>query len=254
MNLKGKTALVTGAAHRVGKAIALALAREGVSIIVHYGRSADAAQQTIGEITALGVEALPVQADLRDPAQIAALFQAVEDRFGHLDILVNSAASFVKQPFEDVTVDSWKDVMQANLRAPFLCSQHAARLMRAVQRPADEPALIVNIADLSGLQVRSGYVQHGISKAGLLHLTNISAHELAPDIRVNAIIPGPILPPPGVSPDSERWQQIGARVPLRRPGHPGHIGQTVVFLATNDYITGAAIPVDGGEHLIDPTR
>ncbi len=248
MQLENKVALVTGAAHRVGKAIALALAREGASIVVHYGSSAGPAQDTAREIEALGVRAIPVQADLSDPAQIDALFDAVAGAFGRLDVLVNSAASFVRQPFDDITLDDWKDVLQVNLRAPFLCSQRAARLMRSVERPPDQPALIVNIADLSGIFPWRGFVQHGISKAGIIHLTKVSAYELGPDVRVNAIAPGAILPPPGM--DAARWQQMGAQLPLKRTGSPDYVAQTVVFLAANDYITGALIPVDGGEHLI----
>lgn len=248
MQLTNTVALVTGGAHRVGQAIALALAREGAHIVVHYGRSARQARDTVGEIKSLGGRALSVQADLSDPAQIDTLFAAVADEFGRLDVLVNSAASFVRQPFDAVTLDDWKDVMQVNLRAPFLCSQRAARLMRSVKRPADQPALIVNIADLSGLFPWRSYVQHGISKAGLIHLTKVSAYELGPDVRVNAIAPGAILPPSDM--DAERWQQMGAQLPLRRTGHPDYVAQTVLFLAANDYITGALIPVDGGEHLI----
>jgi len=250
MDLQDKVAIVTGGAHRVGKAIALALAREGAHIVVHYGRSEAAARSTVAEIKSLGVRALPVQADLHDPAQIDALFRAVDEEFGRLDVLVNSAASFVKQPFDTIGLDDWKDVLQVNLRAPFLCTQRAARLMRRAERPAGEPALIVNIADLSGLYPWRGYAQHGVSKAGLIHLTKVSAYELAPEIRVNAIAPGAVLPPPGMDPRGETWQSLGARVPLRRTGHPDYVGQTVVFLARNDYITGALIPVDGGEHLV----
>ncbi len=250
MNLGDKIAVVTGGAHRVGKAIALALAREGAHVIVHYGSSEGAARDTVAEIRLLGVQAIAVQADLHDPAQIDALFQAVDEEFGRLDVLVNSAASFVKQPFDEIGLDDWKDVLQVNLRAPFLCTQAAARLMRRAKRPADEPALIVNITDLSGLYPWRGYVQHGVSKAGLIHLTKVSAYELAPDIRVNAIAPGAVLPPPGMDPHGETWQALGARAPLRRTGHPDYVGQTVVFLARNDYITGALIPVDGGEHLV----
>jgi NAD(P)-dependent dehydrogenase (short-subunit alcohol dehydrogenase family) len=254
MNLQGKVALVTGAAHRVGKAIALALAHEGAHIVVHYGSSEQAAQETAREIAALGVRAVPVQADLRDVAQIEGLFQAVQREFGRLDVLVNSAASFVKQPFDAITVDDWKNVMQTNLRAPFLCTQRAARLMRASSRPDDEPAAIVNIVDLSGIFPWRGFVQHGISKAGLIHLTQIAAYELAPGVRVNAVAPGAILPPPGMAPDSDAWRKLGERTPLARTGHPDYVGQTVVFLAQNDYITGAVIPVDGGEHLIGTVK
>lgn len=254
MELENKVALVTGSAHRVGKAIALALARQGAHIVVHYGTSEDEARDTVREIKSLGVDAISVQADLRNPDAIAALFETMQERFDRLDILVNSAASFVKQPFDQIGLDDWKDVFQANLRAPFLLSQRAARLMRATRRPADQPALIVNIADLSGVFAWRGYVQHGVSKAGLIHLTHVMARELAPGIRVNAIAPGLILPPPGMDPDGERWQQMGQSVPLGRPGNPDDVGETVVFLARSDYITGALIPVDGGEHLIGPAN
>lgn len=250
MNLHNKVALVTGGAHRVGKAIALALAEQGAHILVHYGRSADAAAQTVREIEALGVRAVPYAADLRDPDQIAALFAAVDEHFGRLDVLVNSAANFLKKPFDEITLDDWKDVMQTNLRAPFFATQHAARLMNQVERPADEPAAIVNIADLSGLYPWDGYSVHGIAKAGIIHLTKITAQALAPAIRVNAIAPGAVLPPPGVDPAGAAWQALGAQVPLKRTGDPAYIGTTVVYLVRNDYITGALLPVDGGEHLI----
>lgn len=252
MNLQGRTALVTGAAHRVGKAIALALAREGASVVVHYGRSADEAEVTAAEIRALGVEAWPIGADLADPEQIAALFEAVRGRVGRLDVLVNSAAGFKKQSLARIGVADWDAAMAVNLRAPFLCIQHAAPLLRASDRPAEVPGLVVNLCDLSGVFPWQGYIQHGVSKAGLLHLTRIAARELAPAVRVNALLPGAILPPPGVDPEGELWREIGSRNPLGRPGNPDLVGQTVVFLAQNDYITGAVLPVDGGEHLVGP--
>jgi NAD(P)-dependent dehydrogenase (short-subunit alcohol dehydrogenase family) len=254
MDLKGKVALVTGGARRVGKAIALSLAREGANLAIHYGRSESAAQQTAGEIAALGTEAIPLRADLSDPAQIESLFETLQSRLGRLDVLVNSAASFQKRPFDQISLEDWEQVMAINLRAPFLCTQHAARLMRAVERPAGESALVVNIADLSGVYPWLGYAHHGVSKAGLIHLTKVAARELAPGIRVNAIIPGPILPPPGMAPDSDRWQRISRIVPLARAGRPEDVGQAVVFLAQNDYVTGAAIEIDGGEHLLGPAN
>lgn len=255
MNLAGHTALVTGGAHRVGRAIALALARAGMRVIIHYGTSEDAARATVAELDAIGAPyglpgSLALRADLRDPAQIDALFATLRAQVGTLDVLVNSAANFQKKPFDAVTVEDWQTVMQTNLRAPFLLTQHAARMMRAVTRPPDQPAAIINIVDLSGLYPWRGYSQHGLSKAGLVHLTKVSALELGPDIRVNAIAPGAILPPPGMDASDPAWQRLAESIPLRRTGHPDQIGQTAVFLAQNDYITGAVIPVDGGEHLI----
>ncbi len=248
MNLTGKIALVTGGAHRVGKAIALALAEQGVHVVVHYGSSSDAAQGTVQQIEALGVRALSIRADLRDPDQITALFETVSETFGRLDVLVNSAANFVKKPFDEMTLDDWQAVMQTNLRAPFFCTQYAARLMMRTSRPEGESALIVNISDLGGVYPWRGFSAHGISKAGIIHLTKVAALELGPAVRVNAVVPGAVLPPSDMDP--ARWAAMGDQVPLKRTGDPGYIGQTVVYLAQNDYITGAVIPVDGGEHLV----
>ncbi|NDJ75971.1 MAG: SDR family oxidoreductase [Chloroflexi bacterium] len=248
MDLHNRIALVTGGAHRVGKAIALGLARAGANVIVHYGSSAGAAQDTVGEIKALGVDAAAIQADLRQPDAIDALFAAVGEQFGRLDVLVNSAANFIREPFEDITVESWSSAMETNLRAPFLCTQRAAPLLRAVERPAEEPAAIVNITDLSGIFPWQNFTQHGVSKGGLIQLTRITARELAPDIRVNAVAPGLVLPPDNTDP--ARWDEFAATIPLLRSGNPEYVAQTVVFLAQHDYITGTVIPVDGGEHLL----
>jgi pteridine reductase len=248
LDLQNKAALVTGSAHRVGKAIALALARQGANILIHYGRSEDEAERTRQEIEALGVAASTFSANLAEPEEIDALFEAARQRFGRLDVLVNSAATFQKEPFDKVTPESWARSMRVNLRAPFLCSQQAARLMRMGER--DTPALIVNIADLSGVYPWDGYVQHGVSKAGLLHLTKVSARMLAPAIRVNALVLGPILPPSGMDAASDRWKQIEGSVPMGRSADPDEVGQAVVSLAENDYITGAELFVDGGEGLL----
>jgi NAD(P)-dependent dehydrogenase (short-subunit alcohol dehydrogenase family) len=248
VNLAGKVALVTGSAHRVGKGIALALAGQGVNIIVHYGKSHEEAINTVAELEALGVMAVLHSADLADKNQIDDLFTAVRNRFGTLDILVNSAASFVKQPFDAISVEDWDRVMAVNLRAPFLCSQHAARIMNDAER--ESPALIANIADLSGVDPWLDFVQHGVSKAGLRHLTTILARQLAPEIRVNTLTLGPILAPPHSDPDSAFWQRLEQRLPMKRSGTAEEVGQAVVALAQNDFITGAEIHVDGGEHLV----
>jgi pteridine reductase len=254
MDLQHRVALVTGAARRVGQAIALELARGGADVVVHYGGSESAARTTAAEIAVLGVRAVPVQADLALPEAIAELIATIGRELGRLDILVNSAATFTKQPFDEITAADWDEVMAVNLRAPFLLMQHAARLMRSSERRAGESALIVNIADLSAVQIWRGFAHHSVSKSGLLWLSQVAARELAPAIRVNAIVPGAILPPPGVSPDSEEWRQFGAGLPLQRVGHPAQIGQTVRFVAENEFVTGAVIHVDGGEHLVGTRR
>lgn len=250
MQLKGRVALVTGAAHRLGKAVGTALAEQGCHLVVHYGRSEEEALQTVDEISALGVDATAIGADLSREGEIERLFSRLESHFGGLDILVNSAASFERQPFESVSAEDWDRVLALNLRAPFLCTQRAARLMRDGNRDEEMPGLVVNLVDLSAISVWPGYVQHGVSKAGLLHLTRVAARDLAPGVRVNAILPGAVLPPPGVDPGSGEWRQMGERLPVGRTGDPSQVGQTAVFLAQNDFITGEVILVDGGEHLL----
>jgi len=244
MELGGKIALVTGSAVRIGKSIALALAREGAHLVIHYGGSEGEAQQTANEVSALGVEAITVQTDLADPAAIMRMFDTIRTHFGKLDVLVNNAASFHKEPFEEMSVEAWDQVMAVNLRAPFLCIQQAAPLMRP------NGGLIVNISDLAGVYAWHGFAAHGVSKAGIIHLTKQAARELAPEIRVNTIVPGPILPAPGMPLDI--WKSLADEVPLKRTGTPEHIAQTVIFFAHNDFLTGDTLTVDGGEGLLGP--
>lgn len=250
MELRGKVALVTGGAHRVGRAIVLALAGRGASIALHYGSSEDAARRTAGEVAALGVEAWPLQADLSRPDEIDALFAAAAAKAGRLDILVNSAASFRRRGFDEITAEEWDAVQAVNTRAPFLCSQRAATLIRRSRRPGGEAGLIVNLIDLASTLAWRGYAHHAVSKAGLRHLTAVAARELAPEVRVNAVMPGAVLPPPGLEAASDGWREMGERLPVGRTGSPEQVGHAVVFLAENDFITGIVVPVDGGEHLL----
>jgi NAD(P)-dependent dehydrogenase (short-subunit alcohol dehydrogenase family) len=250
MQLKGRVALVTGAAHRLGKAVATALAEQGCHLAIHYGRSEQKAVQTVGEVSALGVEAVALSADLSQEKEIEDLFSRLESHFGKLDILVNSAASFDRQAIGTVSAGDWDRVMAVNLRAPFLCTRQASRLMLDSRREGEPAGLVVNMVDLSAVSVWPGYVQHGVSKAGVLQLTRIAAKELAPGVRVNAILPGAVLPPPGMEEDSGEWRQMGELLPVGRTGSPSQVGQTAVFLAQNDFITGEVIIVDGGEHLL----
>lgn len=250
MELSGKVALVTGASRRLGREIALGLAREGVSVVVHYGRSRREAEETVKAIEALGVRAWPIQADLRDPEAIRHLFVKLDEGCDRLDIVVNSAASFETKPLEGVTLGEWDRVLAVNLRAPFLCVQQAVTRMRAKTGDQEEKGVILNIADLSGVQAWKGYPHHGVSKAGLIHLTRSAAKELAPDIRVNCIVPGAIFPPPGVPTTAGSWQRKLEKIPLRRSGDPEWITRAVSFLVENEYLTGAILPVDGGEHLV----
>lgn len=260
MKLEGTAALVTGGARRIGRALSLGLAEAGCNLFIHYLTSAAAAERTAEDVRALGRRAWTAGADLSDPEQIDRLFETFDRQFERLDILINSAASFERTPFTDVTVAEWDAVQAINLRAPFLMTQRAAARMLAVKdRPASRgelpaPGVIINMSDMAGISAWRGFAPHGVSKAGLLHLTAVTARELGPEVRVNAIIPGPILPPPGESAGDPAWREKGRRVPLGRAGEPEHVAHAARFLAENDYVTGATIHVDGGEHLLTGGR
>lgn len=242
VNLQGKTAVVTGAAHRVGKAIALALAEAGAHVVVHYFNAADQVPATLAEIEALGVTAVPVQADLSAAAGVEALFDAAEAALGGVDVLANSAAIMEAGDVLTLAPADWQRSLDLNLSAPFFCAQRAARSMRVRGGGA-----IVNIADLSGLQPWARYPAHSVSKAGLLMATQVLAKALAPDIRVNAVAPGPVVKPDEWS--DEHWRALGQRTLLKRTGSGYDVARAVRFLVEADYITGETLLVDGGRHL-----
>lgn len=243
VDLKGKVALVTGSARRVGRVIALELAAQGMNLVVHHGHSDTDAEQTAAEIRALGVQAINIKADLRQPAQVEALFDSVEIAYGRLDVLVNSASNFKRGSIRDLSLEEWREVLDVNLTAPFLCSQHAARLM-----DQHEGGAIINILDLSAFKPWQSYPHHSVSKAGLKMLTEVLALSLGPRIRVNAIAPGPVLRDEGNSP--EQWERLGQRLPVRTTGDARDVARAVVFLASQPFITGATLRVDGGEGIL----
>lgn len=240
METKGKTALITGGAHRVGKAITLALARAGANVVINYNRSADAAEATATEARALGVEALPVQADVADCRQVSEMVAAAQERFGGVDILVNSASLFEKMPFPTDDLSVWRRVIGIALDGAFYCANAIAPMML----PQRE-GVIVNIVDLSAWQPWHGFTAHSVAKAGLLALTRQMALELAPAVRVNAVAPGPVLPPPGY--DEAQRAAIANRTLLRRWGSAEDVAGAVMFLVGADYVTAEVIVVDGGE-------
>lgn len=242
IELKGKTALVTGSARRIGREIGLELARQGMNLIIHHGSSDAEAASALREAQALGVQAQVIKADLRDPGQISAMFAQVERTMERLDVLVNSASVFASGAFLEVTLEAWQSALAVNLTAPFLCSQHAARLM------GEQGGTIINILDLSAYAPWKSYPHHSVSKAGLKMLTEVMALSLAPRIRVNGIAPGPMLRDEGNSP--EQWERIGQRLPLKHTGDPADVARAVTFLATEPFITGAILQVDGGELLL----
>lgn len=243
IDLHGKVALVTGSARRVGKAIALDLARQGTHQVIHHSNSDQDADTTAQEIALLGVDTLIVKADQSQPAEVERMFAAIRARFGRLDVLVNSASTFEAGSILDMPFDAWKHTLGVNLDGPFLCSQQAARLMRET----GTGGVIVNILDLSAFKPWKNYPAHSVSKAGLAKLTEVMALSLGPDIRVNAVALGSILRDEGRSP--EEWENIGKRLPIGHTGDPADAAQAVVYLATQPFVTGTILRVDGGAWL-----
>ncbi|HXG72549.1 MAG TPA: SDR family oxidoreductase [Gemmatimonadaceae bacterium] len=241
MELKGRTALVTGAGVRVGRAIAIALAGEGMRVAVHYAHSADGAHETVGEIKRNGGEAAVHQADLTDGEAASSLVADVVRRFAALDVLVNSAAVMLRTPVGEVTLDAWDHMFALNLRAPFFLSQAAATVL------GERNGAIVNIADLAAFETWPGYIPHSVSKAGIVHMTRGLAHALAPKVRVNAVAPGTVLLPEDWAP--EAGERLAATTPLGRAGSPADVTDAVLYLLRADYVTGETIIVDGGRHV-----
>ena len=230
-------ALVTGAAHRLGRFFALSLARNGFDILLHYHSAEDEARQTQSEIESEGRRVILARGDLSDPGQISALV----DKIDSLSVLVNSAAFMPSGNVVSLSLEDWDTTIDLNLRAPFLLAQKCAEKMR-------ERGLIVNITDIGAQKAWSRYPSYTVSKAALESLTRILARALAPTIRVNAIAPGLILQSNIIS--SEEWQRLIARIPLKRPGRGEEIASALEFLLKNEYITGQTIVVDGGFSLI----
>lgn len=241
MEIEGRVGLVTGGAHRVGRAMVLGLARAGADVAIHYHGSGAAADDTADAVRALGRRAETFQADLSDPDTATRLANAVVEAMGRLDILVNSASLFESARFRDVTVDAWDRVMAVNLRAPFLLLQATAPLLEASKGVA------VNIADLAGVQAWPAFPHHGVAKAGLIHLTRVAARALAPDVRVNCIVPGTVLPPEDYTP--EQIETSVRRTVLRRIGSPDDVVDALLFLVGSDFATGSIVTVDGGRTL-----
>lgn len=246
VDLTDQVALVTGSAHRVGRAIALELARAGVNIVVHYRQSPDeVVKDTLRAIKSFGVDAFPVQADISTAEGVDTLFAAAREHFEHLNILVNSASNFQKRPLMDVTLDEWNETLAINLTAPFLCTQRAVAWMHENTPPG---GVIINIGDKGADRPWVDYAHHGISKAGLRALTSVSAAACGPEVRVNMVVPGLVMRAESV--DEGAWQRYGEATPIGRPGAAEDVARAVVYLASEDYLTGTVIHVDGGERLV----
>jgi NAD(P)-dependent dehydrogenase (short-subunit alcohol dehydrogenase family) len=240
MELRGRWVLVTGGAKRIGRSIALELADRGANVIVHYHTSPDTAQATVREIEARGVQAIALPGDLRQTADVTALAENAEERSGGVSVLVNNASNYFRVPFDKLTEDVWDASLDTNLKAPFLLSWHLGRKMR--DRGAGR---IINLADWAGERPYNDYLPYCVSKAGIICLTKALAKALAPAVQVNAVAPGPVLPPDDM-PESER-QAITRATPLRRFGTPEDVARCVRFLAEEaEFSTGSVFYVDGG--------
>lgn len=239
--LEGRVALVTGAAKRLGRAVALRLAKEGADLAIHYGKSEAEARELVGEIVKLGRGAAAFSAELTDVAAIQKLIAGVVEHFGHLDILINGAANFLETKFGETTEETWDASLGTNLKAPFFCSQAAAPHLGKSGH-----GVIVNFADIGGILGWREFLPHSLSKAGIILMTRILARELAPAVRVNAIAPGTITMPG----DPAQWQaDFVRRAPLRRTGRPDEIADAVFFLINAEFITGQTLVLDGGRTL-----
>ena len=236
-----RVALVTGGAVRLGRAITVGLAERGWDLLLHYNRSEAEAETAAARVRGLGRRAHVVQADLTEEAGAVALCRKLEKAFGKLDLLVNSAASFVSGDILDTGADEWDAVLALNLRAPFLLIRETAPLLRARR------GSVVNIADLSAVRPWTSHPHHSVAKAGLLQLTRIAAGRLAPDVRVNAVAPGDVLSPKHF--DAEDVARVRRMVPLAANPSPEDVVRAVVFLASASYVTGETLVVDGGESL-----
>ncbi|HOR28096.1 MAG TPA: SDR family oxidoreductase [Candidatus Sumerlaeota bacterium] len=248
MQLNGHVVWITGAARRLGRAMALDLARRGADLVVHYHHSRAEAEQVAGEIERLGRRVLTVQADLRSVAAIRHCIDRIEHHFGRLDVLINNASNFERVEFDRITEEDWDLSLDTNLKGPFFCAREAARLLRR-----DGGGKIINLADWSALRPYRHYAPYMIAKGGIVTMTQVLALELAPEVQVNAVAPGVVLPQPDVA--AEAMDKLLRQVPLGRAGSPDDIVATVAFLLEgSDYITGQVICVDGGRLIAQPPR
>jgi NAD(P)-dependent dehydrogenase (short-subunit alcohol dehydrogenase family) len=241
MNLQGKVVLITGAARRVGRVIALAHAAKGARIAVHYNTSVAEARRVASAVKSLsGADADVFRANLSDAKAPEKLADAVARRFGRIDVLINSASAYSKTPFMSATAAEWDQFMTVNARAPFFLAQACAPHLR---RAGD--GLVVNIADWAAHRPYADYGPYCASKAALLCVNKVLAKALAPEIRVNAILPGPVLAPDDMAEGEKR--KMSEATLLKRLGTPEAVARACLFLAESaDYSTGAELTVDGG--------
>lgn len=238
--LKDEVALITGAAKRIGRSIALRLAADGAAIAVNYKTSKSDAESLVRELREGGTKASAIEADVSKRTDVERMFAGVEREFGRLDILVNNAGTFFPAKFENLTDEQWNRIMDTNLKSQFLCAQLAAPMMKRQGR-----GRIINLSSLGGLLAWPAYTHYCVSKAGSIMLTRCLARALAPEILVNSVAPGTIQ-----FADEPPDEDYIHRVPLHRTGTGDDIAGAVAYLATADFVTGQVIVVDGGRALV----
>ena len=243
MNIDAKVALITGSAKRIGRSIAVELARKGARVGIHFRSSETEARETLLAIREAGSDGAVFCAELTDDAAVARMFQDIRRTFGGLDILVNSASVFSACTADETTPAAWDEQLNVNAKAPFFMAQHAAKLMR--ERGHGK---IINIADVAGEVIWPGYFPYSISKAALIAVSRGLAKAYAPQIQVNAVAPGPVLFPDYYG--EEQKKSAIERTLLKREGSPQDVVNAVVFLIENDYITGELVHVDAGRHVM----
>lgn len=241
MEIKGRIALVTGGAHRVGRALSTALAEAGMRVAINYNSASAEADALVRELTAAGHECRAYRADLTQGDAPKSLVESVVRDFGGLDVLINSAAVMQRTPVDDVTVTTWDSMFALNLRAPFFLAQASRPHLR------DAKGCIVNLADLAAFETWPEYIPHGITKAGVVQMTRALARAFAPEVRVNAIAPGAVLLPDAW--DEATRAHFASTTPLRRIGSPDDVVQAMLYLIRADYVTGDTLLVDGGRHV-----
>ncbi|GAB4113478.1 MAG: pteridine reductase [Roseiflexaceae bacterium] len=239
IDLRGKAALVTGGVRRLGRASALALAEAGADLLIHTSQAPEQAATTLAELQAHGVRAHVVQGDLAIPADCERIVDRAVELYGRLDILVNNAGIWGPTPIDQpLDLERWDALFHTNLRGVFLVTQRAAVALRSAH------GAVINIADVGVYKPFGDHPAYLATKGGIVALTTALARDLAPQVRVNAVAPGPVLMPDDWTPEQSAGAARGTL--LKRIGRAEDIGQAVRFLASAEYITGVILPVDGG--------